>query len=369
MIPTRRARLHLTYDGADISADISDDLDSATWTDKSDKSADELSVNLRNTHGRWSGDWLPAKGAKLTASIEVLDWGARGDNATLPCGTFEIDEIEVSGGSKSTASIKGISTPVTSKVRGNAKTKAWQDVKLSVIAAEIAKNAGLAVCFEIDGDPEYQREDQVEETDLNFLQGLCDDAGFSLKVTHDKIVIFDQEKRERQAAVLTITPAMLDTWRFKSKSNKVYSSAKVQYHDPESDEDIDFEYAGETADLNGDDKNDRTLVTNQRCKSLAEAETLAKNSLRDANKFEVTGSFSCIGDVRLVAGSNLQMSGFGRFDGKYVIDTVTHTVGAKYGVSAEIRRALGREGAKKDGPEAGWKDYSAYWEGSVYRDE
>ncbi len=324
-------------------------------------------MSLLNTHGRWSGDWLPAKGAKLSASIEVLDWGAQGDSATIPCGTFEVDEIEVSGGSASKATIKAISTPITSKVRGNAKTKAWQDIKLSVIASEIAKNAQLAVYLETDEDPEYQREDQIEETDLNFLQGLCADAGLSLKVTHDKIVIFSQEMREQQAAILTITPAMLTTWQFKSKSNKVYSSAKVEYHDPETDEDIEYEYFGETADLNSEDKNDRTLVTNQRCKSLSEAEKLAKNSLRDANKFEVTGSFSCMGDVRLAAGSNVQMFGFGRFDGKYVIDTATHKIGTGYTVSVSIRRAMGKEGAKKDGPEPGWKDYSEYGE-NIYHE-
>ena len=369
MIPARRAVLRLVYNGVDISADISEDLDSATWTDNSAKTADTLNVVLRNTHGRWIDDWFPSKGAKLSASIEVRDWGAQGNHAVLPCGTFEIDEIEVSGGAttKSIATIKAVSTPVTSALRGAGRTQAWQDIKLSAIAAEMANRSGLKLYYEMPADPQYQYEEQSEETDLNFLQGLCDDAGASLKVTHDRIVVFDQAEKEKEAAVITVTPGMVDSWKFKTKSNKVYSSVKVEYHDPETDEDYSVEVAAEPADLGGEDRNGRTQIVNQRCKSLAEAETLAKNALRGANKSEVTGTITSIGDVRLVAGVNVQISGFGRFDGKYTVETATHKIGGGYSVTISIRRAMGAEGAKKNGPEAGWKDYTAYGE-ELYRE-
>lgn len=363
MLLARRATLHLLYEGTDITADITKDLDTATWTDKSNKEADDLSISLHNVHGKWSNEWLPSKGAKLTASIEIVNWGGQGNNVTLPCGTFEIDEISLSGDASggSRVTIQAISTPITSKIRGNKKTKAWQDIRLSTLAAEMAKNAGLSLYFELENDPEYQREDQMEETDLSFLQGLCADAGASLKVSHDKIVIFSQEQREQETAILTVTPQMLSAWSFKSKANEVYGAAKVSYHDPETDEDFEFDYEAENANLSGSDRNDRTLVTNQRCKSLGEAENLAKNALRDRNKFEVTGTISGIGDTRVVAGVNLQMQGFGKFDGKYPVESVTHSLGASgYSVSASIRRALGAEGAKTDGPEPGYKDYSGY---------
>jgi phage protein D len=358
----RRAKLILLYNGADISEDISADLDTATWTDKSSGEADEINVNLHNTHGKWSNEWLPSKGAKLTASIEVQNWDGEGDAAILPCGAFEIDQINVSGGDGSSkVTIKGLSAPVTSKVRGNKKTKAWNDMKLSLIAAEIARNAGLALYLELENDPVYQREDQVEETDLGFLQGLCSDAGANLKVSHDKIVIFDQGKREAEEAVLAFTPEMVATWSFSSKSNKVYKTAKVEYHDPETDEDFSFDFDGDLANLSGADENDRVLVLNKRVKSQAEAETLAKNSLRENNKSEVTGSFSCVGDIRLVAGVNVQMQGFGKFDGKYVIDTAAHSIGNKYGASVQIRRALGAEGRKKaKAKSVPWADVSKY---------
>ncbi|MDR3164981.1 MAG: hypothetical protein LBU13_05335 [Synergistaceae bacterium] len=358
----RRAKLILLYNGVNISKDISADLNTATWTDKSGSEANDISVNLHNTHGKWSNEWFPSKGAKLTASIEIQNWDGKGDMAILPCGTFEIDQIDISGGTGgSKVTIKGLSVPITSKARGNKKTKAWHDMKLSLIAAEITKNAGLALYLELGNDPVYQREDQVEETDLGFLQGLCSDAGATLKVSHDKIVIFDQGKREAEDAVLIVTPKMVDNWSFSSKSNKVYKAAKIGYHDPEADEDFNFEIGADLANLSGKDENDRVLVLNKRVKSQAEAEALAKNSLRENNKSEVTGSFSCIGDIRLVAGVNVQMQGFGKFDGKYVIDTATHSIGNKYGVSIQIRRTPGvsAEGGKK-AKSVPWADVSKY---------
>lgn len=362
----RRATLHLTYNGKDISEDITADLSAATWTDKADAGADELSVTLHNAHGRWSGDWFPAKGAKLSAAIELSDWGGDGQRATLPCGTFEIDEIEVSGGSSgSKATIKAISAPVSSASRGEAKTRAWQDVSLSEIAGDAANSAGLALVFELDDDPQYEREDQLHETDLTFLQGLCRDAGCALKVTHDKLVIFSREKREAEDAILTITPAMCESWRFKSKSSKVYKAARVEYHDPETDENYIYETDAELADLSGEDANERALVIETRVKSEAEAERVAKNALADANKNEVTGSFTTMGDVRLVAGVNVTMEGFGRFDGRYSIESAAHTIGSKYSVSVSITRARGQTAKKgnakateKNAPQ--WKDLSAY---------
>lgn len=382
---SRRATLRLKYDGADISADITADLSSATWTDKGGGEADELSVTLHNAHGRWHNDWMPSKGAKLDASIEVQDWGGEGNTAELPCGTFEIDEIELSGGaSGSKATIKAVSVPVTSAAKGKGKTKAWQDVTLSVIAGEIASDAGLELFFELDADPRYEREDQSDESDLAFLGGLVRDAGGILKVTHDKLAILSREKREASDAVLTITPAMCECWRFKTKTSGIYKTARVEYHDPELDEDVEYTFDGKLAGLGEGDENGRELVIERRVKSKAEAETLAKNRLAEANAAEVTGSLSMMGDVRLVAGVNVEMEGFGVFDGKYQIKQAAHTLGAKYGVSVELTRGAGQKagtgggGGKKSGgtsgassvkpekPEAQWKDYSAYGS-DIYR--
>lgn len=350
----RRPKIRLLYENTDISKEIAEDLVSFSWADKSAKEADDLQVTLHNLHGLWLGSWMPAKGAKLTASLTVRNWERKGDNRTLPCGTFEIDEIN-SSGPPSQVTIKAVSTPVKTKIRGTAKTRAWEAVRLSGIAGDFAREAGLSLVFELKDDPEYDRRCQMEETDLAFLQGLCADCGASLKVAHDRLIIFDEQEYEGRASVLTVTPKDFITWDIKSKITGVHKACKVSYHDPEQNEDIEFLY-DPGLKTHEDDENAHILQINQRCKSLKEAERLAKKALRDGNKYEMSGSFSKMGDLRIVAGVCIDLKGLGRLDDKYIVDSATHVIGNGYVTTAEIRRVLGT----KKGSEIGFQNFDAY---------
>ena len=353
--PARRAKVRLLYENTDISKEIGRDLLSFSWTDKSSKEADDLQVSLHNLHGLWNSDWMPAKGARLTASILVENWEREGDTQTLPCGTFQIDEIEISG-PPSQVTIKAVSTPVTSRIRGTAKTKAWEAVKLSKIAQDIATGAGLALMFELKEDPEYDRQDQMEETDLSFLQTLCSNCGASLKVTHDKVVIFDEQDYESKNTVMTLTPEQLISWNLKTKITGVHKACKVSYHDPEANEDIEVTHEADLK-IQEDDDNAHILQVNMRCKSLKEAERLAKKTLRDGNKYELAGSITRMGDIRILASVCLNLQGFGQLDSKYIVDSTTHTITPSgYVTSAEIRRVLGT----KKGSEIGYQNFDSY---------
>jgi len=70
------------------------------------------------------------------------------------------------------------------------------------------------------------------------------------------------------------------------------------------------------------------------------ATTKAKNALRKANKEETVGDLELVGDLRLLAGLTTDCSGFGAFDGKYIISKATHKVTAGYSVSIEARKCL-----------------------------
>lgn len=353
-----RSRLIMTYNGKDISADISDSLISASWSDKTGKEADEITVELEDTKGRWSGAWLPSKGATITAALRFVNWDKDGQATVIPWGTFQIDEISLAYPSKVT--IKGVSTPVTSKIRGQAKTRAWEDIRLSKIAADIASSAGLSLMLEVSSDPLFQREDQMQESDLAFLQGLCTDLGYSLKVSTGKLVIFDQEIYEAKTAALTITPEDLTGYTLKTKSAGIHKSCTVSYHDIESNEELEYTAEWNMENLSGEDLNERELKVNQKVKSRAEAENLAWKSLRDSNKFEVSGSLNSR-DFRLIAGINITLSGFGRFDGKYFVDNTTHRkAGDAFSVSAEIRKSMSGKSIGSGNMEVAFQDFSVY---------
>ena len=52
-----------------------------------------------------------------------------------------------------------------------------------------------------------------------------------------------------------------------------------------------------------------------------------------------------MGDLRFVGGSNIEIKGFGLFDGKYVIDKATHTISGGYTTKLDL--SMGKE-AKKE---------------------
>ena len=82
-----RASLILTYDGVDISADVSDCLEDFSVTQALGGKADDLQVTVENIDGLWTGAWFPSKGAELTAKIHAEFLGAK---KQLDCGTFAV---------------------------------------------------------------------------------------------------------------------------------------------------------------------------------------------------------------------------------------------------------------------------------------
>ena len=89
----------------------------------------------------------------------------------------------------------------------------------------------------------------------------------------------------------------------------------------------------------------RTLVINQKADSIADAKKIAKEKLKSANKKEITGNISLMGDLRFVGGSNLTISGFGAFDGKYVIEKATHSISGGYTTKLDL--SMGKESKKE----------------------
>ena len=130
------------------------------------------------------------------------------------------------------ATIKAGSIPYKSTVRTQKKTKAWENYTLSSIAKEIAGKNGLTCMFESAFDPLYTRKEQIQESDITFLQRLCKAAGISLKVTAKIIVLFDAVAYEQKDAVRVIKRGMADvsSWSFSTSLHDAsYSKCHVSY--------------------------------------------------------------------------------------------------------------------------------------------
>src|SRR5216683_3784632 len=79
----------LSYAGKNISADVSKMVIEITYTDHESHLSDEIEVQLEDRDKRWQGPWYPLQGDSLNLQIGYAD------EPLLPCGNFEIDELEL----------------------------------------------------------------------------------------------------------------------------------------------------------------------------------------------------------------------------------------------------------------------------------
>lgn len=342
-LPAMTAEVEIRFEGVDISDEIKKYLISFSYTDKEEDETDDLQMTLQDVKGNWLRKWLDAsvqaaishgtisvggasKGLKIEATIvQTLPGGTKRRGS---CGTFTLDTIKASG-PPSVVTIKATSLPYASGVRSDKRDKSWEDYSLSGIGAEMAKKAKLGFVYDAHSDPKYKHVEQVKETDIGFVQKLSHNAGFSLKVSDSKMIIYDQTKYEAKPPVTTIkwedgsyTKYDLTT----TEGDVTYAQCDVRYYDPDTKRTI----TGTAQDENFDaeDENNQTLViTDQKVTTPAEANALAAKLLKLHNKFEREVTFTLIGNPLLTAGLNVNVEGFGMWDGKYLIKECKHDIG------------------------------------------
>ena len=339
---SRRTVIAVKLDGIDISEDMNKYLLQMTYTDNDEDKTDDLQISLDDREGIWLTEWLDSgetKGAEISAVIIQKNWESDGRDRVLDCGTFQIDSLDGSG-PPGAAAIKATALPFTSVVRTAIHTKAWEKIKLSAVAGEIAGKSGMTLMYESSYDPFYTRREQTELSDIAFLQWLCKDAGISLKVTSGFIVLFDAADYEKKPAVMEIKRGMSEvkSYRFGTNTNDTqYKSCHVSYTDPESGQTYEHTYTPSQPP----EGSEQVLRINEKVKSKDEARRLAMKRLREKNKNEFQAEFALVGDVRLVAGVTVNVSGWGMFDGKYIIETAGHSVSSSgYALQIKLRRVL-----------------------------
>lgn len=278
-----------------------------------------------------------SKGLRIQASIIRQNWRGNGEIERLDCGQFELDSV-VASGPPATVTIKGTSLPYSRTIRQTKKSKSWENYVLSGIADEIASNNGMTCMFLSGTDPSYDRVEQYRISDIAFLQKLCQDAGFSLKITNNIIVIFDQATYESREPVLVIKHGKeggYSKYKLSTGENNVYTSCRVRYVDPDGKvisatayvEDYEEKYKKDSENKsNKDNKKNQCLEIRQKVSSVEEAETLAQKMLRLYNKYEFTATFTFPGNPELLAGLVCVLEGWGAFDRRYIIKKAQHKI-------------------------------------------
>ena len=320
-----------------------------SYTDNLSDAADDVTLTLEDRAQLWMEDWFPeGEGNMLDITIHTYNRITLKDGEVIfYAGKFEIDEVEIVG-FPSTVQIKGVSVVGASTLRGTRRNQTWEEISVWKCASDICERNNLSLIWDCEENPNLDHVEQADKSDLEFLLEICKNNGMSLKIMAEQLVIFDDAKYEAQAPIITVykpgIKAELDEntmplrwltgYNMRAKTRDTYWKCHVKYQKGKKKEVIEGEYTAPNKESG------RILFVREQVEDTAEAERLAKKKLREANKEEVTGSFSTIGNTNFAAGTTLLLKNFGKFDGKYLVTKVSHSVTTSYTTSVDIRRCL-----------------------------
>lgn len=339
MQDARRAVLVLSYNGKDVTQDIAGALKEFKFKDAAPGTLDELSITLEDRERKWQGTWTPTEGDRIKGEIRTINWDGPGEIKKIPLGSFEVDSFEFDG-PPDTVAIKALSLPVSSDIRQEKRSKAWEKVTLKTVAGEIAKRAGLKLIYEAVDNPSYDRLEQSQLSDLAFLLETATKEGIAIKVSNGSLVLFDESIYEKKPAIATITRGKDNvkgygfSW---GTAYTAYRACEVSYTNSKTKKTVKVIYTPPGAPKSGP-----ILKINEQADSRAAALKLGRKRLREKNKEAGRGTLSLMGDIRMAGGLTINIKDWGRFDGKYIIVSAEHIIGGSgFTTDIEIRKVLG----------------------------
>lgn len=215
----------LAADGQDATAPIADRLLALRVTDEAGLEADELELTLDNRDDRIAP---PRRGATLTLAL-----GFRGAPLT-EMGRFVVTATRGAGPVR-TLSVVARAADFDGPIRAP-RTRAWRGLSFGAIARAIAAERGLtpriAPVFDA---PVLPVVEQAEESDLNLLARLADDAGALATIKAGALVVV-REGGGRAADGRPIPPATVraveaSAWRWSIEDRDAYRAVRAFWTD------------------------------------------------------------------------------------------------------------------------------------------
>lgn len=308
----------IEYENKDITAQISSNVLSVSYTDFEHGQSDEIEVQVEDNQNLWKSAWYPSKGDELKLSL-----GYQGERL-LNCGAFEIDELEFVS-PPDTITLKGLATNIKKSLRQK-NSVAYENKTLKQIAQQIADKHGLKLVGSIQ-DVKIRRITQNKKRDLEFLKNLAEEYGYIFKISDNKLTFYETAKLKSANPAIILTRQDLTSFTIRDKSQDQYSSCEVSYHHPRKKKKI-------TSKIKGDSIKADTLKIHKRCENKEQAILKAKAGINKTSPIE--GTITLMGNPHLVAGLNIELKGLYHLSGKYHIKQAKHTINRTSGYITEL---------------------------------
>jgi hypothetical protein len=322
-VPT--PKVIVVYERKDITSVITSSLIELSYTDFMEGESDSVEMTLEDADRRWQNQWYPAHGDMVNVQLGYLN------GAMLPCGDFEVDEIELEG-PPDTIRIKALAAGIKRSVRTR-NGRAYENTTLDAIAKDVAQRNKLTLTGDVE-TVKIDRVTQVYETDLTFLKRVSEGYGYSFSIRGDKMAFFKRSELKKAESTLTIRRQQVSSFRFQDKVHGVAAQGTASYFDPKTKE---MKTATvEDPDAAGNAHSVDALKLNVRAENEQQARLKADAALDKSNEDQTGGSLTLPGEVRLMSGVNVTLIGFGKMDGKYTVTQARHRVSRSSGYGTEV---------------------------------
>ena len=224
----RNIRVIVIFNKVDISDEIAHSISSLNYTDNSKNAIDDLEIELENLDYRWLKEWYPDENAQLLVGIyEELE----NETNFLDLGTFYVDEPTFEN---QKLTLKCLALPLDQNIRDQKNSVAWERVTLKELVMQIANKHEMNAELYAE-NVFFERLDQNKETDLAFINRVVKEIGLNMKVSDDKIIIFDDEEMEKNDTieVFNIKDYRIRSFSLKKKNKEIYDKVEVSYYDPD----------------------------------------------------------------------------------------------------------------------------------------
>ncbi|RHF71074.1 late control protein D [Fusobacterium mortiferum] len=341
---SRQLKLEVIYEGANITSYISNDIISFSYSDSFNE-FDSIELTIENRDNRWLESWEPLKGEKIAANFILTNW-ENNKEVVLTLGEFYIDDISYSG-PPDIVNIKALSVDITSNIMDEKKSRVWENVTLEKIARDIAIENNLELLFLAEFNREFKRSEQKLESSFNYIKRISKEAGISVKIYSNKLILFEDEMYEKTNPVITLDKTNLFSYQLADDDTDTYSGCKITYFDSKLGEkqEATFYTKQRPGYKRGTQRllfiNEEKYVPGETRKQKEEyLAKIAAKALREKNKNAVKGSISILGKEKFISvGDTINLTGLGNKSGKYIITEVQIEY-PSYVMNLQIRKVM-----------------------------
>lgn len=324
---SRKLKLEVIYEGTNITEFISNSLLSFSYSDSFNE-FDSIDLSIENIDNRWLESWAPLKGEKILVNFILSNWESVND-ILINLGEFYIDDISYSG-PPDIISIKALSVDITSNIMDEKKSRVWEKVTLEKIAKDIAEENNLELLFLANFNREFIRSEQKLESSFNFIKRISKEAGISVKIYSNKLILFEDESYEKKDPKFILNRNDLISYQLSDDDTDTYSGCKVTYFDSKLGEkqEATFYTKQRPGYKKGTQRllfiNEEKYVPGETRKQKKEyLSKIAAKALKEKNKNAVRGNISILGKENLISvGDTFILNSFGNKSGKYIITEV-----------------------------------------------